>query len=71
MPDLEERIAVLEANLRHTQEKVVEMNVKLTEVHEILLAARGYKWFILGIAGLAGFFASKLNALAAFIATRP
>lgn len=60
-----ERIAVLEANQRHMERKIDEMAEKVGEMHEVLLQARGARWAIVGVAGLAGFLASKLAYVAA------
>lgn len=63
MPELEERIAVLEANQQHMRDKLTEMSAKVDEMHEVLLQAKGAKWAILGVASLAGFLAAKLGNL--------
>lgn len=62
-----ERIAVLEANQRHMEHKIDQMASKVDEMHEVLLQARGARWAIVGVAGLAGFLASKLAYLAGLI----
>lgn len=62
MPDLEERIAVLETNQQFMKEQVAEMNVLLREMHSVLLQAKGARWAILGVASLAGFMSGKLAA---------
>jgi hypothetical protein len=61
MPELEERIAVLEANQVHMRDKLNEMSSKVDEMHELLLQAKGAKWAILGVASLAGFLAGKFG----------
>lgn len=61
-----ERIAVLEANQRHMEHKIDQMASKVDEMHEVLLQARGARWAIIGVAGMAGFLASKLASVAAF-----
>lgn len=61
MPELEERIAVLEANFKHADAKLDKMAEKVDEMHEVLLQARGARWAILGVASFAGFFAGKLG----------
>lgn len=62
MGEIEERIAVLEANHRHAEAKLDNMSKKVDEMHEVLLQAKGARWAILGIAGMAGFFAGKIGA---------
>ncbi len=67
MPELEERIAVLEANQVFMRQQLAEMNEKVSEMHELMLTAKGAKWAILGVASLAGFLAAKFgNIIAAF-----
>lgn len=61
MPELEERIAVLEANFKHADAKLDKMAEKVDEMHEVLLQAKGARWAILGVASLAGFFAGKIG----------
>lgn len=63
MPELEERIAVLETNQQFMREQLTEMNEKLTVVHEIMLAAKGARYAIIGAAALAGFLSGKLGGV--------
>lgn len=59
---LRERIAVLEANYRHTIDRIEHMAdqmesvvEKTDEMHSVLLQAKGGRWVLLGTAGLIGF----------------
>lgn len=61
-----ERIAVLEANQRHMDRKLDDMSEKVTEMHEVLLQAKGAKYFIVGIAAIAGATAAKLTSLTGY-----
>lgn len=70
MPELEERIAVLETDLRYTRQQLTEMNEKVSEVHELLLQAKGARWAILGVAGLAGFLAGKMGTVLALFGAK-
>lgn len=70
MPEIEARIAVLEASQRFMQQQLAEMSSKVNEMHEVLLQARGAKWAILGVAGLAGFLAGKVSMFASFFTGR-
>lgn len=70
MPELEERIAVLETDLRYTRLQLTEMSEKVSEMHELLLQAKGARWAILGIAGLSGFLAGKLGGVLALFSTK-
>lgn len=63
MPELEERIAVLEANFKHAEAKIDKMAEKVDQMHELLLQAKGARWAILGVASMAGFLAGKLGGV--------
>ena len=65
MPELEERIAVLEANQAFMREQLAEMNELLKSINELMLTAKGAKWAILGVASLAGFLSGKVGAVIA------
>lgn len=67
MPELEERIAVLEANQMNMRDKLAEVSVKVDEMHSVLLQAKGARWAILGVASLAGFLAGKASSLMSFL----
>jgi len=68
MSELEQRIAVLETNQRHAEAKLDKMSEKVDEMHALLLQAKGARWFILGVAALGGFLATKVSLLATFFA---
>ena len=71
MPELEERIAVLEANHRHAETKIDKMADKVDEMHELLLQARGARFAIIGVASLAGFLSGKIGTLVAALGFKP
>ena len=66
MPELEERIAVLEVQQRNIEVRLTAMGVKVDEMHSVLLQAKGARWAILGVASLAGFLAGKASAIMNF-----
>lgn len=65
MPELEERIAVLEANQQFMRDQLIEMNATLKQINELMLTAKGAKWAILGVASMAGFLSGKAGAVLA------
>ncbi len=67
MPELHERVAVIEADARHTREKVTEMSDKVEEMYKIISAFRGIKWALIAVAGIAGFIAGKFGNLLALL----
>lgn len=69
MPELEERIAVLEIQQKNIETGLAAMAVKVDQMHEVLLQAKGARWAILGVASLAGFIASTFaNIMSVFAA---
>jgi predicted esterase YcpF (UPF0227 family) len=69
--DSRDRLIRLETEVEHLTKAVETMDEKLTEVHNLLLQAKGVRWAILGMAGLGGFLASKLGSLAPWLVGAP
>ena len=65
MTTLEERIAVVETELKNTREQMGSMSAKVDDMHSIVQAFKGVKWAVLALAGIAGFIAGKLGGLIA------
>ena len=65
MPELEERIAVLEANQVYMKHQLEGMNETLQELRDLMLTAKGAKWAILGVASVAGFMSGKIGSVIA------
>ncbi len=51
---LRERVAKLEVQIAHLADKLDDTHQKVEEMHAILLQAKGARWVIIGLAGLAG-----------------
>ena len=51
---LRERVAKLEVQMTHLNEKLDDTYKKVEEMHGILLQAKGARWVIVGLAGVAG-----------------
>lgn len=66
-PSQIERIAKLEVQLAHVSATVDRMSEKVDELHNMLQAARGARWVLIGTAALVGFIGAKLGALAGFL----
>ena len=58
-----ERIAKLEVQLAHVSASVDRMAGKVDELHDMLQAAKGARWVLVGTAALIGFIGAKLGAL--------
>jgi hypothetical protein len=52
-----ERLAVVEARLANLEQDVRGMRLKVDAMHDVLMQARGARWAIVAVAGLAGFLA--------------
>ena len=63
MTDTRDRVIALEADVKHLSAKVDDMANKVTAMHELLVQARGLKWFIVTAAAVGGFISAKVAAL--------
>lgn len=66
-----ERIAILEQQMRDMKEDVHETRKKVEAMHDLLTAAKGAKWALLGLASLAGFMAGWAHKLLPFFGAGP
>ena len=60
---LRERVAKLEVQMSHLNEKLDDTHKKVEEMHAILLQAKGARWVIVGLAGVAGLASGLLAKL--------
>ena len=67
---LRERVAVLETNHDHMVEQIDKMATQLNEVHNLLIAAKGARWAVVGVAMTIGFVLANLNNVASLIGWR-
>jgi uncharacterized protein YlxW (UPF0749 family) len=51
---LRERVVKLEVKIEHLTTKLDDMHNKVEEMHAILLQAKGARWMLVGLAGIAG-----------------
>jgi hypothetical protein len=65
---LRERIAVLETNQGHMGEQIDTMADQLTEIHAVLLQAKGARWVLISTAIAIGFAIANLKSLAQLLA---
>ena len=66
-----ERLARLETKVEHLSKSLEDTHEKVVEMHELLLQAKGARWVIVGIAGVAGYVASYLPKVSALISGLP
>lgn len=62
--EMRERVARLEIQMQHVSQKVDAIQPKMDAVHEILTQAKGVRWFVITLVGVAAFFAGKLGSIA-------
>ena len=63
----EERLAVLETKMTTLEEDVRDMRIKVDEMHNVLMQAKGARFAIVAVAGLAGFLAGVSAKLLPFV----
>jgi len=63
----EERLAVLETRMMSLEDDVRDMRIKVDEMHNVLMQAKGARFAIVVIAGLAGFLAGVSTKLLAVL----
>ena len=68
---LRERIAKLEVQMAHLSEKLDDTHKKVEEMHAILLQAKGTRWVIVGLAGVAGVALGSVAKLMPWSGARP
>ena len=62
MDDNRERIVALEIEMKHLRADFADTKQKVTEMHSLLLQARGARYVIVASAAVAGFISAKLAA---------
>lgn len=68
---LRERVAKLEVQIEHLTTKLDDMHHKVEEMHAILLQAKGARWVIIGLAGVAGLASGVIAKLLPWSAALP
>ena len=63
LTDTRDRVIALEADVKHLTSKMDDMAEKVTAMHELLIQARGLKWFIVTAAAASGFVSAKLASI--------
>lgn len=64
--DTRDRMIRLEAEVVHITAQLNEVQEKVTAMHDLLMQARGMRWLIVGMAAVAGFFASVASKYLSF-----
>lgn len=58
MHDTRERLIRLEVQVSHITTEAEETHAKVNEMHNLLMQAKGARWFIVGLASVGAFLAS-------------
>jgi hypothetical protein len=66
-----ERIAVLESEMRDMKDDVHETRKKVSEMHDVLMQAKGARWAIIAVASLTGFIAGTFGKWLPFLNMGP
>ena len=64
--DSRDRLIRLENEVEHLTEALMDVQKKVSVMHDLLMQAKGMRWLIVGMAAVAGFFASVLTKLFPF-----
>ena len=68
---LRERVAKLEVQIAHLTAKLDDTFHKVEEMHSILLQAKGARWVIVGLAGVAGLASGVVAKMVPWITAWP
>lgn len=69
--DTRDRVIRLEAEVQNLEEKVSDMSRKVTQMHEILMQAKGARYVIVAAAGIGGAIAGFMVKFIPWTATLP
>lgn len=61
---LRERIARLETSHEHMSEQIDTMATQITEMHDVLLQAKGARWTVIAAAMIVGFVVANFPGVA-------
>lgn len=61
--DNHERLVRLETKHEHLTKQVESMSIKVDQMHELLVQAKGVRWVIIAMATIGGFLASKIGTI--------
>lgn len=59
--DTRDRVIRLEAEVAHQTQKIEAMADQVSEMHNLIMQAKGARWAILAAASVGGFIAAKLS----------
>lgn len=65
--DTRDRLVALEVVVRQQGDTLDAMNDKVSEMHDLLMRARGAEWLALGMMALVGFVAAKFTVATSWL----
>lgn len=65
--DTRDRLIQLEVEVKYLTEKLDIMSDKVSEMHDVLLKARGFQWLMIGLIAAVGFVAGKVGGILAWM----
>ena len=69
--DTRDRVIRLEAEVEQLTKSFAETAHKVNEMHDLLLQAKGVRWFIISAAAVGGFLAVKAASLIPWLTSIP
>jgi hypothetical protein len=69
--DTRDRVIRLETTVDHLSKQLEDTHAKVSEMHGLLLQAKGAKWVIMGGAAVAGFLSAKFAAFIPWLSLPP
>ena len=67
MQDTRDRVIRMEGKVEQLELKIDDLDAKVTEMHQLLIQAKGARWMLMLMIGVGGFFASKITTVYAFL----
>jgi phage-related minor tail protein len=61
--DTRDRVVALERDVKHLSEQVEDMADKVSQMHQLLMQAKGARWAVLTLVAVGGFMAGKIGSL--------
>lgn len=67
MQDTRDRVIRMEGKVEQLELKIDDLDAKVTEMHQLLVQAKGARWMLMLMIGVGGLFASKITTVYAFL----
>lgn len=64
--DTRDRVIKLEGKVEQLEKTIDAMSTKVTEMHELLIQAKGARWMLMILVAIGGFMAAKVTPLFAY-----